>query len=1481
MKKITLLILLLIVSGSFAQVLNEPANWPNTNWIVSGTYESTALLNDPTLSDSFTFDDDAAGSASDDDVMAESPVIDLSAAFSAGETQLLFTGNYMHRDIGGSLSLDYWDADTAGWVELFQFEGTTTPNTYASCGNMFPFEAGLVISGFTTNQLSNFKYRFAYDDFDGWQYGWCIQDPVVTSVGAMAPNCDAVVTSPSDGATGIAVDAQITWSAATGFPEGYYVSIGTTAGGTDVLDNFDNGTSLSYDPTGVIDYSTTYYVTIIPYNGVGPATGCASSSFSTETNPNTTVICANGAVNTTYCYDSNDTTQYVYTSDDGSPLVVVFNAGQVENNYDELVILDSDGSILYNGYGNSGDLTGLVFTSTGDNISVGITSDFSISCQSSGYTQWDFDVSCVDTTAVPNCNAALIAPINGEIDVNENTDITWSPATIFVTGYKISIGTTSGGTDIADSVDVGNVLTYTPTATLAYSTTYYVTIVPYNDNGDATGCTEESFTTRDDPNQIVDCASGVPVNTTYCYTNSDTTQFNYASSDGSPLSVVFNAGQVENNWDELIVLDSDGTELYNGYGNSGDLTGLTFTSSGSTITIGINSDSIIGCDSNGYTPWDFDVSCVDTTAVPNCDSVLTLPLNGEIDVNEDEDLNWSAATQIVTGYKLSMGTSSGGTDVLDAFDVGDVLTYDPGTLQFATTYYVTIVPYNDNGDATGCIEESFTTRNDPNVIVDCEGAPVNTTYCYGNNDTMQFSFTSSSGFPLNIFFNAGQVENNWDELIILDSDGVTDLNAGTPYGNGGDLTGLTYTSTGDNLTVIIQSDGIISCESSGYTPWDFDVWCQTCVPQTATYTVVGECDPVQEFTIDVDISDLGSVSTLTLSDDQGSPDQVTTETGIVTFGPYVANTYVTITVASEDTNCTLTSDPLTFVCPPPPNDCSIVYAGEDTSVSCESPSTDLTASFMTSGVDPNVYEVNALDSCPTPPVIGGVPSGIELDDRWSDVIDLTFDFCFFGNTYNQMVIGANGLLSFDTSQANGYCPWAFDESVPDPGLPLNAIYGAYHDIDPSVCGNIEYFVLGVAPLRQFVVNFVSTCHFSCNELETTQQIILYESSNNIDINIFDKPTCTTWNSGNAVIGVQNIDGTVGFTPPDRNTGPWSATNEFWRFSNAGDPNYTFEWLDGTTVVGTTATITVAPDVTTTYTASVSYTQCDGSVKTVTDDVIVDYTDAEINIAQPDAFEVCVDGDQPVFDFDLTTQDEIILNGLSDFVVTYHLTMEDAEGNLNAITNPTAYTNISSPQTVYARVTDVDFENCFEVTSFDLIVTTKPFTATGECVNQQYNLTIEPVDNSFDVSQSTFTLYDDMGTELYSNSLGDNVFIIDTSDFTEPMSGSTYNFVVEVIDSSGCTVTKELLIETVSCIFPQGISPNNDGFNDTFELSNYVVDRLEIYNRNGMLVYSKDNYTDEWYGQSDDNEELPVGTYFYVMKYQGSKERTGWVYINRE
>ena len=64
----------------FAQNLNQPANWPNSNWTIGGTYVASALFGNPTVgSANFAFDDDAAGTGSADNVYVESPVIDLTS----------------------------------------------------------------------------------------------------------------------------------------------------------------------------------------------------------------------------------------------------------------------------------------------------------------------------------------------------------------------------------------------------------------------------------------------------------------------------------------------------------------------------------------------------------------------------------------------------------------------------------------------------------------------------------------------------------------------------------------------------------------------------------------------------------------------------------------------------------------------------------------------------------------------------------------------------------------------------------------------------------------------------------------------------------------------------------------------------------------------------------------------------------------------------------------------------------------------------------------------------------------------------------------------------------------------------------------------------------------------------------------------------------------------------------------------------------
>ena len=106
--------------------------------------------------------------------------------------------------------------------------------------------------------------------------------------------------------------------------------------------------------------------------------------------------------------------------------------------------------------------------------------------------------------------------------------------------------------------------------------------------------------------------------------------------------------------------------------------------------------------------------------------------------------------------------------------------------------------------------------------------------------------------------------------------------------------------------------------------------------------------------------------------------------------------------------------------------------------------------------------------------------------------------------------------------------------------------------------------------------------------------------------------------------------------------------------------------------------------------------------------------------------------------------------------------------------------------------------------------------------------------------------------------------------------------IEVIfNQTQCfSVAEQMVIELENCVIPQGISPNGDGSNDTFDLSSYNVSKLEIFNRHGTLVYSKENYNNEWYGQTNDGDELPVGTYFYTMEYDNGKRRTAWVYIQR-
>jgi len=100
-----------------------------------------------------------------------------------------------------------------------------------------------------------------------------------------------------------------------------------------------------------------------------------------------------------------------------------------------------------------------------------------------------------DVTVPPPCTT-LSEPVNGATNVSSNTPIQWNYA-YGATGYRLTVGTAPGLGDILSNFDVGNTLSYKPLTGLPVDVEIYVSVVPYNENGDLGPCTEESFLVDD------------------------------------------------------------------------------------------------------------------------------------------------------------------------------------------------------------------------------------------------------------------------------------------------------------------------------------------------------------------------------------------------------------------------------------------------------------------------------------------------------------------------------------------------------------------------------------------------------------------------------------------------------------------------------------------------------------------------------------------------------------------------------------------------------------------------------------------------------------------------------------------------------------------------------------------------------------------------------------------------------------------------
>ena len=248
------------------------------------------------------------------------------------------------------------------------------------------------------------------------------------------------------------------------------------------------------------------------------------------------------------------------------------------------------------------------------------------------------------------------------------------------------------------------------------------------------------------------------------------------------------------------------------------------------------------------------------------------------------------------------------------------------------------------------------------------------------------------------------------------------------------------------------------------------------------------------------------------------------------------------------------------------------------------------------------------------------PVSVNDDDVWSPAINLPFNFCFYGNSYTQCTIGSNGVLSFDIANAGTASGYLFSNNLPNTTGALfeNTIYGVYHDIDPRAGGEVGWELITLnTGCRALVASWHDVPMFSNNSLLYTGMMVLYENTNVIEVYIENKVIDGTWNDANAIVGVQNATGTAAVVAPGRNglDANWTATNEAWRFVPSGTSITSLRWYQGSgttgPMIGTTDVINVCPTSTTTYTAEITYTLCNGLTLIETEEATVTVNGAKV------------------------------------------------------------------------------------------------------------------------------------------------------------------------------------------------------------------------------------------------------------------------------
>lgn len=545
-----------------------------------------------------------------------------------------------------------------------------------------------------------------------------------------------------------------------------------------------------------------------------------------------------------------------------------------------------------------------------------------------------------------------------------------------------------------------------------------------------------------------------------------------------------------------------------------------------------------------------------------------------------------------------------------------------------------------------------------------------------------------------------------------------------------------------------------------------------------------------------------------------------------------------------------------------PQPANICYAGGCTSLQA----------FYYDAKETTSYAVNSIPYQNLYPYTGGTVLNASNDDVWSPTFTLPFTFCFYGVSYNSLLVGSNGVITFEdasTQIPGGFCAWDMGPSLlPSATFPIkNAIYGVYQDTNISsppvtnpMVQNVNYYIGGIAPNRYFVANFNELPPYLCGTSVQTSQVVLFETTNIIEVFVQQRTPCPTWSEGRGVIGVMNGEGTLATVPPGRNTGNWTTTNEAWRFLPAGNSTTSIAWEKNGVAYSTENPVNVCTEDTDTYTATVTYASCSGPAATVSKEYILSVT-SETGITPPADLHSCsTDGITALFDLSSNSSYMMGTSNPGDYAITYYSDYQAAVNyNNDNIVDITNYSGIND-QIIYAHIESY-VTSCRFIKPFTLLVDTPIVAPSGDA---EQSFTTGETLADIELSGSA--------VNWYAAAVGGEP--LPTT--TPLVSGTTYYAELAVTENSCTTSGRAALAERLAITVYDNLStPEWAGFNfkavpnpvkDVLTLSSAeTITTVAIYNLLGQQVISTSVNSKE---AQINMSALSNGT--YLMKVSGNK-----------